>query len=89
MRVSRKYIHLCAAILLLEAGVELWGFVLHAMENLRGPSVHPFDNFIYGAPPMAPLLFPNLMVLGVSALWQVRRVAADSGTGGSIHPNRG
>ena len=37
-----------------------------------GPSVHPFDNFIYGAPPMAPLLFPNLMVLGVIALWQLR-----------------
>ncbi len=72
MRVSRKYIDLCATILLLEAGIGLWGFVLHAAGNLRGPSVHPFDNFIYGAPPMAPLLFPNLMVLGVIALWQLR-----------------
>lgn len=72
MRVSRQYIDLCAAILLLEAGVGLWGFVLHAMGNLRGPSVHPFDNFIHGAPPMAPLLFPNLMVLGIIALWQLR-----------------
>ena len=71
-RVSRAYIDLCAAILLLEAGVGLWGFVLHASGNLRGPSVHPFDNFIYGAPPMAPLLFPNLMVLGIIALWQLR-----------------
>jgi hypothetical protein len=72
VRVSRAYIDLCAAILLLEAGVGLWGFVLHAMANLRGPSVHAFDNFIYGAPPMAPLLFPNLMVLGIIALWQLR-----------------
>jgi len=72
MRVSRQYIDLCAAILLLEAGVGLWGFVLHAMGNLRGPSVHAFDNFIHGAPPMAPLLFPNLMVLGIIALWQLR-----------------
>jgi len=71
-RVSRAYIDLCAAILLLEAGVGLWGFILHASGNLRGPSVHPFDNFIYGAPPMAPLLFPNLMVLGITALWQLR-----------------
>ncbi len=71
-RVSRAYIDLCATILLLEAGVGLWGFVLHASGNLRGPSVHPFDNFIYGAPPMAPLLFPNLMVLGIIALWQLR-----------------
>jgi hypothetical protein len=46
--------------------------VLHAMGNLQGPSVHAFDNFIYGAPPMAPLLFPNLMVLGIIGLWQLR-----------------
>lgn len=72
MRVSRVFIDLCALILLMEAGVGFWGFVLHARGNLRGPSVHPFDNFIYGAPPMAPLLFPNLMVLGMIALWQLR-----------------
>ena len=72
MRVSRQYVDLCMAILLLEAGVGLWGFVLHAAGNLPGPSIHAFDNFIYGAPPMAPLLFPNLMVLGVIALWRLR-----------------
>ncbi len=71
-RVSRAYVDLCALILLLEAGVGLWGFILHAAANLRGPSVHAFDNFIYGAPPMAPLLFPNLMLLGIIALWQLR-----------------
>jgi hypothetical protein len=72
MRVPRRYIELCAVILLLEAGVGVWGFVLHAAGNLRGPSPRFFDNFVYGAPPMAPLLFPNLMVLGVIALWQLR-----------------
>ena len=71
-RISRQYIDLCATVLLLEAGVGLWGFVLHAAANLRGPSVHAFDNFIYGAPPMAPLLFPSLMVLGIIGLWQLR-----------------
>lgn len=30
MRVSRRYIDLCAIILLLEAGVGLWGFLSHA-----------------------------------------------------------
>ena len=72
MRVSRQFIDLCAAILLLEAAVGLWGFILHAAGNLQGPSIHPIDNFIYGAPPMAPLLFPNLMVLGIIGLWQLR-----------------
>jgi hypothetical protein len=71
-RVSRAFIDACAAILVLEAAVGLWGFFLHTGANLQGPSVHAFDNFVYGAPPMAPLLFPNLMVLGIIALWQLR-----------------
>jgi len=75
MRVSRLYIDLCATVLVLEAAVGLWGFVLHTMGNLQGPSIHAFDNFIYGAPPMAPLLFPNLMVLGIIGLWQLRNDA--------------
>ena len=78
MRVNRRYIDLCAAILLLEAGVGLWGFVLHTAANLQGPSIHAFDNFIYGAPPMAPLLFPNLMLLGIIGLWQMRAGLSDS-----------
>ena len=71
-RVSRGFIDASAAVLLLEAGVGLWGFFLHTSANLAGPSIHGFDNFVYGAPPMAPLLFPNLMVLGIIALWQLR-----------------
>ena len=72
-RVSRRFIDWSAAVLVLEAGVGLWGFVLHTTGNLQGPSLRTFDNFIYGAPPMAPLLFPNLMVLGVIGLWQLRK----------------
>ena len=70
--VSRLFVDLSALILVLEAGIGLWGFALHTMGNLSGPSIHTFDNFIYGAPPMAPLLFPNLMVLGIVGLWQLR-----------------
>jgi hypothetical protein len=72
MQVSLRYLDLCVGILLLEACIGAWGFILHALGNLRGPSIHAFDNFIYGAPPLAPLLFPNLMVLGVIGLWQLR-----------------
>ena len=71
MRVSRRYVNWCEAILVLEGAVGLWGFALHVSANLRGPSIHAFDNFIYGAPPLAPLLFPNLMVLGLVALWRL------------------
>jgi hypothetical protein len=73
MKVSRRFIDLlCGAVLLLEAVVGVWGFLLHAEHNLRGPPVHAFDNLIYGAPPLAPLLFPNLMVLGMIAVWRLR-----------------
>jgi len=70
-KVSREFLGLCVVLLLLEAVVGIWGFVLHAMANLRGPSVHAFDNFVYGAPPFAPLLFPNLVALGLLALWRM------------------
>ena len=76
MRVSRLFIDVSAVILVLEAAVGLWGFVLHSTANLQGPSVRAFDNFVYGAPPMAPLLFPNLMVLGITGLWQLRNIEA-------------
>jgi len=69
--VTRRYIGLCVAIMVLEAAVGVWGFVLHTAGNLRGPSMHAFDNFIYGAPPFAPLLFPNLTLLGIIGLWKI------------------
>lgn len=78
MRVSRRFLSLCAGILIIEAGVGVWGFVLHATGNLHGPSVDPFKNFIYGAPPLAPLLFPNLTMLGLIALWRLRAFASES-----------
>lgn len=84
LRVPRPYIDLCAAILFLEAGVGVWGFVLHAAGNLRGPSLHAYENFVYGAPPMAPLLFPNLMLLAIIGLWQLRTLDA-----GEIRASRG
>jgi hypothetical protein len=77
--VSKRFLALCGAVMLAEAGIGVWGFILHAERNLAGPSVHAFDNFIYGAPPMAPLLFPNLVALGVLALWRLRGFAEDRG----------
>jgi len=71
IRVSKGFLVLCAAVLLVEAGVGVWGFVLHVQRNLAGPSIHAFDHFIYGAPPLAPLLFPNLVVLGLLGLWRL------------------
>jgi hypothetical protein len=68
---ARNFLRLCGGVLLLESAVGVWGFLLHAERNLAGPSVHMLKNLIYGAPPMAPLLFPNLSALGLIALWQL------------------
>lgn len=75
MQVTRKFVMLCAAILLIEAAVGGLGFFFHAMANLHGPSTQAWKNFVYGAPPFAPLLFPNLMLLGMIGLWRLREVA--------------
>lgn len=75
--VTRRYLWLCAAVLGVQALVGLLGFYLHAAANLRGPSGSTFDNFIFGAPAMAPLLFPNLVLLSFIGLWVLdRRMAA-------------
>lgn len=73
MRVDRPFLLACGAVMLAEAAVGLLGFYYHAAANLRGPSPSLFDNFVYGAPAMAPLLFPNLALLTSIGLWVLRR----------------
>jgi hypothetical protein len=70
--VHRSYIALCAAVMGVEMVVGLLGFYYHAAANLRGPSASPLDNFVYGAPAMAPLLFPNLALLVFIGLGRLR-----------------
>ena len=73
---SYLMLRISVTVLLLDAGVGVWGFILHTMGNLRGPSIRAFDNFIYGAPAMAPLLFPNLVLLGLIGLWRLKQALA-------------
>jgi hypothetical protein len=74
-RVSRGFLLLCMGVLGAEVAVGAWGFLLHTEGNLHGPSVQWFKNFIYGAAPLAPLLFPNLALLGMIALWRLQEFA--------------
>ena len=53
----------------LSAAVGILGFYYHTTANLRGPSPSTFDNFVFGAPALAPLLFPNLVLLAAIGLW--------------------
>jgi len=63
----------CGAVLLLQVLVGILGFVLHAWADLRGPSETLFQNIVSGAPPFAPLLLPNLAILGFIGIVAMRR----------------
>ena len=67
--VGRRFLQLCGLVLLVQAAVGLLGFYLHTAANLRGPSPRWIDNFIEGTPALAPLLFPNLVLLAGIGLW--------------------
>jgi hypothetical protein len=69
VRITVPYLWLCALVLLVQALVGLLGFVLHAAADLRQPGLTLFERVLNGAPPMAPLLFPNLVLLAEIALW--------------------
>src|SRR6185437_8686264 len=61
--VGRPFLGLCAWVLVFQAVVGLLGFYFHTAANLHGPAPRWLDNFIFGAPALAPLLFPNLVLL--------------------------
>jgi hypothetical protein len=69
VRTDAAYLKLCALFLLVQAIVGLVGFGFHAASDLRQPAPTLFEKILSGAPPMAPLLFPNLVVLALIALW--------------------
>jgi len=76
--VTRRFLAACAVVLLIQVAVGVLGFVLHNRTNLHGPAPDPLDNFVFGAPALAPLLLPNLALLCGIGLWVLRdHVPAD------------
>ena len=73
MQVGRRYMDVCLFVLALQALVGIVGFWFHIRMNLFTPGTNLFERTIYGAPPMAPLLFPNLVALALIGLWELGR----------------
>jgi hypothetical protein len=67
--VNRRFLDACFVVLLAQAFVGVLGFALHVQANLIEPGANLFDKLVNGAPPMAPLLFPNLVGLAFIGLW--------------------
>jgi hypothetical protein len=74
VEVAMPYLKLCAAVLAVQAAVGMLGFGLHVTSVARQPAAGWFEKILSGAPPMAPLLFPNLVVLAAIALWTLSRI---------------
>jgi hypothetical protein len=70
--VTRRFLALCAIVLGVQAVVGVLGFVLHNRANLHGPAPDVFDNIVFGAPALAPMLLPNLSLLCGIGLWVLR-----------------
>jgi hypothetical protein len=76
---STRYAKWCALVLALQIVVGIAGFTLHALADLRGSSPSFVQNVIHGAPPFAPLLIPNIALLGLLGLLALDRVTRRPG----------
>jgi hypothetical protein len=72
---QRAFLYWCSLVLLLQVAVGGLGFVLHALADLHGPAGTLFENVVAGAPPLAPLLLPNLSILGFIGIAAMLREA--------------
>jgi hypothetical protein len=91
MDVTGSFIKVCAAVLGVQAVIGVLGFCLHAVAVARQPASAWFEKLLAGAPPLAPLLFPNLVVLGAIGLWVLHLEMADRQTveGQGLEPGGG
>jgi hypothetical protein len=69
MEIAPSYLRLCGAVLAVQAVAGVAGFGLHASAVAQQPAASWFEKMLTGAPPMAPLLFPNLALLAGIGLW--------------------
>lgn len=79
-RVTRRFLDACLAVLCVQAFAGVLGFWFHLRANLISPGHSFFDKVVNGAPPLAPLLFPNLVGLAFIGLWALSSHLEESST---------
>jgi len=82
--VTGSYLRLCAVVIAIQILVGIAGFFFPVAASLAIADVYrslggAFEKLINGAPPMAPLLFPNLSLLALYALWAYSRFLPETG----------
>jgi hypothetical protein len=89
MDVTRRFLMLCALVLGVQAFVGVTGFTLHLRAVFRESGSTLFERLLAGPPPMAPLLLPNLVILGLIGLWILgRRLPSDIASGTRVRASQ-
>jgi len=69
------------AVILIQCVVGTLGFYYHFRVNISNGSVNMFENFIYGAPIFAPMLFADLALLAMIGVYDIQLKTIDHGGG--------
>lgn len=69
--VTRRFLDVCLFVMIAQGLVGVLGFWFHMRANLVEPGYTLFDKLVNGAPPLAPLLFPNLVGLALIGMWSL------------------
>lgn len=72
-KTTTAFLRYSTTVLFLQMVVGGLGFLLHGWADWHGPADTLFQNIVNGAPPFAPLLLPNLAVLGFIGIVAMRR----------------
>lgn len=83
MQVARRFLDLCLVMMIAQGLVGVLGFWFHLQANLIEPGHTLWEKLVNGAPPLAPLLFPNLVGLALIGLWALTPHLEETGPGGS------
>jgi hypothetical protein len=83
MKVTRHFLDVCLLVMLVQAVVGILGFWFHMQANLVEPGHGVWEKLVNGAPPLAPLLFPNLVGLALIGLWALIPHVEESRPGAS------
>lgn len=83
LSVTRRFLDVCLLVMLGQGFVGVLGFWFHMRANLVEPGHSIFDKLVNGAPPMAPLLFPNLVGLAFIGIWALIPHVPEAGHGRS------
>ena len=83
LTVTRRFMDVCLIVMVAQALVGVLGFWFHVQANLVEPGHNLFDKLVNGAPPMAPLLFPNLVGLALIGMWALIPHLEEATPGGS------